>query len=100
MGKKKNDFDASGSGTKKEARPNRVTLPVEVARLMHTNWMLCDGWRDVHLPGGGWRLSHLRVPIPPVPPRKLDRSAEIRCRRQYLPPDLHADPAFAVDSNT
>jgi hypothetical protein len=44
-----------------------VTLPVEVARLMHTNWTLCDGWRDVHLPGGGGQLSHLRVSVPPVP---------------------------------
>jgi hypothetical protein len=34
MGKKKNDFEASGSGTNKAERPHRVALPVSVARLM------------------------------------------------------------------
>jgi hypothetical protein len=88
MGKKKHDSEASGSGTKKAERTNRVSLIVEVARLMHTNWTSCDGWRDVHLPGGGWRLSHhLRVHVPHVPLREPGRSAEIRCRRRYLPPD-------------
>jgi hypothetical protein len=37
MGKKKNDFEAPGSGTKKDTRPNRVPLPVDLARLMHGN---------------------------------------------------------------
>jgi hypothetical protein len=37
MGKKKNDFEASGSGTKKEERANRVALPVSVGRLMHAH---------------------------------------------------------------
>jgi hypothetical protein len=43
MGKKKNDFEESGSGTKKAERLQRVSLPVSVARLMHTNWTSCDG---------------------------------------------------------
>jgi hypothetical protein len=60
----------------------------------------CHSWRDVHLPGGGWRLSHLRVPVPPVPLREPERSAEIRRRRRYLSPDLRADLAFAIDSNS
>jgi hypothetical protein len=50
--KKKNDFKASGSGMKKEVRPNMVPLAVDMARLMHKNWMPCGNWRDVHLPSG------------------------------------------------
>jgi hypothetical protein len=34
---KKNDFEASGIGTKKSERAHRVPLPVSVARLMHAN---------------------------------------------------------------
>jgi hypothetical protein len=34
---KKNNFEASGSGTKKMERPHRMPLPVSVARLMHAN---------------------------------------------------------------
>jgi hypothetical protein len=52
MGKKKNDFEASGSGTKKAERTHCVPLLVNVARLMHINWT-CAGWRYVHLPGPG-----------------------------------------------
>jgi hypothetical protein len=52
MGKKKHDFNASGNGTKKAEQTKRMPLPIEVARLMHKNWTLCDSWRDVHLPGG------------------------------------------------
>jgi hypothetical protein len=70
MGKKKHDPEASSSSTKKAERTKRVPLPIEVARLMHKNWTPCDRWRDVHLPGGSWRLSHLRVPFPPVPLRE------------------------------
>jgi hypothetical protein len=69
MGKKKNDFEASGSGSKKLERPHRVPLPVHVARLMHANWTPCDGWGDVHM-HGDWRLSYLRVPVPPAPARE------------------------------
>jgi hypothetical protein len=32
--------------------------------------------------------------------RRPERSAEIRCRRGYLLPDLHIDPAYAIDSDT
>jgi hypothetical protein len=39
---KKNDFEATGSGSKKEERPGRVLLPVSVGRLMHANWTPCD----------------------------------------------------------
>jgi hypothetical protein len=39
MGKKKNDFEESDNGVKKEAQPNMVTLDVDMARLMHDNWM-------------------------------------------------------------
>jgi hypothetical protein len=89
---RKNDFEASGSGSK------RVPLPVTVGRLMHGKWLLCDdAWSGVQQPGG-WRLSCHRVPIPPVPAHEPDRSAEIRRRRRYLPPDLRADPAYAIDS--
>jgi hypothetical protein len=35
MGKKKHDPEASGSGIKKETWPNRVPLPIDLARLMH-----------------------------------------------------------------
>jgi hypothetical protein len=35
-----------------------------------------------------------------VPARQPYRSPENRRRRRYLPPDLHADPVFAVDSNS
>jgi hypothetical protein len=97
---KKNDFEASGSRTKKEARPNRVPLPVEVARLMHQSWTPFHHWRDVRLPGGSWRLRHLQLPIPLVPLREPERSIEIRRRQRYLPPDLCVDPAFVVDSNS
>jgi hypothetical protein len=45
------------------------------------------------------RLSHIRVPVPPVPLREPGRSTEIQRRRRYLPPDLRVDPAFIVDSN-
>jgi hypothetical protein len=45
MGKKKNDFEVSGSDTKKVERPHRVPLPVSVGRLMHANWTSCDAWR-------------------------------------------------------
>nr|XP_051205654.1 actin cytoskeleton-regulatory complex protein pan-1-like [Lolium perenne] len=83
MGKKKNNFEASGSGTKKEERSNRVPLPVSVGRLMHMNW-----------------TPYRRVPVPPVPMREPDRSAEIRRRRRYLPPDLHSDPAYAIESDS
>jgi hypothetical protein len=69
-----------------------------MARVLHANWVACDRWRDVHLPGGGWRLSYRRVHVQPVPRRKPERSAEIRRRRAYLPPDLCDDPAFAVSS--
>jgi hypothetical protein len=37
MGKKKNDFEASDSGTKKAEWPHRVPLPINVAQLMHAN---------------------------------------------------------------
>nr|XP_051229039.1 uncharacterized protein LOC127346821 [Lolium perenne] len=99
MGKKKNDFEASGSGTKKEERPGRVPLPVTIGRLMHAHLTPCDTWRDVHMPGG-WRLSYRRVPVPPVPTREPDRTAEIRRRRRYLPPDLRADQAYAIGSES
>ncbi|KAK1685254.1 hypothetical protein QYE76_046102 [Lolium multiflorum] len=87
---KKNDFEASGSGSKK------VSPPVTVGRLMHGKWLSCDAWSGVQLPGG-WRLSCRRVPIPPVPAREPDRTAEIR-RRRRPPADLRADPAYAIDS--
>jgi hypothetical protein len=29
----------------------------------------------------------------------MERSTEILCRRAYLPPGLHDDPAFAIISN-
>ncbi|KAK1644705.1 hypothetical protein QYE76_062510 [Lolium multiflorum] len=49
---------------------------------------------------GGWRLNCRRVPVPPVPTREPDRTVEIQRRRQYLPPDLRADPAYAIDSES
>nr|XP_051211107.1 uncharacterized protein LOC127328553 [Lolium perenne] len=87
---KKNDFETSGSGYK------RVPLPVTLGRLMHDKWMPCERWAGVQLPGG-WRLSCRRVPIPA---REPDRTAEIRRRRRYLPPDLCDDPAYAIDSGS
>ncbi|KAK1645554.1 hypothetical protein QYE76_063359 [Lolium multiflorum] len=41
MGKKKNKFEVSDNGVKKEVRPNRVPLGVDMARLMHGNWLPC-----------------------------------------------------------
>jgi hypothetical protein len=55
------------------------------------------GLRDVHLPGG-WHLNARRVPVPPVPLRRLARRDEIRHQRAILPSDLHEDPAFTMDS--
>jgi hypothetical protein len=49
MGKNKNDFEASGSGVKKEARSNRGSFAVDMAQLMHRNWMPRGNWRDVHM---------------------------------------------------
>jgi hypothetical protein len=40
------------------------------------------------------------MPVPPVPARQPYRSPENRRRRRYLPPDLPADPAYAIDSDT
>jgi hypothetical protein len=39
--KNTDDFAASVSGVKKEARPNRVLLPVDVEQLMDANWTPC-----------------------------------------------------------
>jgi hypothetical protein len=50
---KKHDSEAFNSGTKKDTRPNRVLLPVEVVRVLHANWLARDRWKDVHLPSGG-----------------------------------------------
>ncbi|XP_047043982.1 probable auxin efflux carrier component 3b [Lolium rigidum] len=48
-----------------------------------------------------WALDriYLRVHVSLVPAREPERSAKIR-RRWYLSPDLHADPAYAIDSDT
>lgn len=102
MGKKaRNDHEASGSGVKKEKGehppPGRVPLNAELARAMHERWLPCN-WSNVHLPGGGWRLSWRRVPIPPLPAAEPARTAEIKRRRRYLPADLREDPAYAVGS--
>jgi hypothetical protein len=83
---------------KKEARPNMVPPIVEMARLLHDNWMPYN-LRDVHLPGGGWELSSGRVPFPPVPPRDPEQTMEIQCRWSYVPVDLRANPAYAIDSD-
>jgi hypothetical protein len=56
-------------------------------------------WWDVHLPSGGWRLRHLRVLVPPMPPGDPEQTIEIRCRRPYLSAGFCADPAYAMDSN-
>jgi hypothetical protein len=85
MGKKKNDFEPSDNGTKKAERTHRVPLTINVVWLMYTNWTPCAGWRDMHLPSGGWPLSYLWVPVWPVPPREPERSAEIRRRRRQVP---------------
>jgi hypothetical protein len=69
MGKKKNDFEASDIGMKKEARLNRVSLTVDMAWLIHEKGMPCGNWRDVHLPASAWRLSHRWVSIPLMPAR-------------------------------
>jgi hypothetical protein len=99
MGRKNNNQEESGSGVKKEERPNRVPLNVDLSRAMHEKWLLCN-WADVHLPGGGWRLSHRRVPVlHPLPSGEPERTAEIRLKRRYLPEDLRADPAYAIDSD-
>ena len=52
----------------------------------------------MHLPGGGWRLIHPRVPVPPIPRMEPDRSMKIRHRHRFLPPDLRNDAAYAVSS--
>jgi hypothetical protein len=38
MGKKKNDFEPSGSGVK-ETQPNRGPHAIEMAQLMHEHWI-------------------------------------------------------------
>lgn len=50
------------------------------------------------MPGGGWHLSHRRVPVPDVPRSDPERTMEIWHRRLFLPPDLRNDPAYAVSS--
>jgi hypothetical protein len=88
---KKTDFKASNIDVKKEERPNRVTLAdVAHAQQPHALHQLAGR-------APSWRLSHRQVPISPVPPHNLERTMEIRRRRKYLPADLHADPAYAVD---
>ena len=98
MGKKgRNDHEASASGVKKEKdeQPGRVPLNAALARAMHDRWLLCN-WSNVHLPGGGWRLSWRWVLVPPVPADEPVRTAEINRRRRYLLTDLRADPAYAI----
>jgi hypothetical protein len=51
MGRKNHNQEESGSGVKKEERPNRLSLNVDLSRAMHEKWLLCN-WVDVHLPGG------------------------------------------------
>jgi hypothetical protein len=57
MGKKKDDSEASGSGTKKAERTNRVPLPVEVARLMHQSWTPCSMTRRRR----SWRMHRVSL---------------------------------------
>jgi hypothetical protein len=67
MGKKKHDSEAFDNGVKKEKRLSRVPLPVDMGRVLHANWVTCNHLGDVHVPGGGWRLSCRQVPVPPMP---------------------------------
>jgi hypothetical protein len=76
-----------------------MPLPVDMARVIHANWVACDRWRDVHLPDGSWRLSYHWVHVPSVPRRKAERTSEIWRKQLYLPTDLRDDPAFIVGSN-
>jgi hypothetical protein len=99
MGKKKHDSEASDSGVKKEDQLNRVPLPVDMARLIYRNWMSCHRCGDVHLPDGGWQLSYLLVPIPPMSLREPERTAKIGHRWKYPRSDLHANPTFVVNSD-
>nr|XP_051202194.1 uncharacterized mitochondrial protein AtMg00810-like [Lolium perenne] len=82
---------------------SELSCPVDKATVV-----FCENVLSVYLSANpirlqrisGWRLSYLRVPVPPLPPREPERSAEIGHRRRYLPSDLRADPAYVIDSNT
>jgi hypothetical protein len=99
---KKTEASASLSlSAKKKAPPpkkdrNRPYLFVVIAQAMYDQNMSM-GLRDVHLPGGS-HLNARRVSVPPMLRRGQARRDEIRRRRAILPPDLHEDPAFAMDS--
>ena len=70
MGRKSHDHEASGSREKKEPSSKTPVL-ARIARLLHANWEpVGENWTTVHPPGGGWRLSEMRVPVPPVPARE------------------------------
>jgi hypothetical protein len=57
--------------SKEEKLRIRVPLVSFIARMFYENWMPCEGWTEVHLPGS-WRLSKVQVPIPSVPRRNLE----------------------------
>jgi hypothetical protein len=71
-------------------------MSVEIAQAMYDQ-NASVGLRDVHLPGG-WHLNARRVLVPPVPRRRQERRAEIRCRWVIRLPDLREDPTFSMDS--
>jgi hypothetical protein len=55
------------------------------------------GLHDVHIPDG-WHLNARRVPVRPVPRHGRARRNEIKRRWAILPPNLHEDPVFTMDS--
>jgi hypothetical protein len=57
----------------KEAWSNGVPLVVDMACLIHDNWVSCGNWRDVYLPSAG--------------------------SDTYRETSVRADPAYDVDSD-
>jgi hypothetical protein len=81
---RKSDANTSSSKTKKKAplpkkEWNRPYMSVEIVQALYDQ-NASVGLPHVHLPGS-WHLNARRVLVPPVPRRRQERRAEIRCRR-------------------
>jgi hypothetical protein len=96
MGKKRHGHEASSSWVKKDENSrDEGPLISRVARVLLQNWQLCDGWNDVHLPGG-WRLSTARVPVLTIQHSGPERLEEIERGSAILSPDIRCNTDFTV----
>ncbi|KAK1679789.1 hypothetical protein QYE76_040637 [Lolium multiflorum] len=79
-----------------------AAFAINVATASFAHALQLDAVRGLEGHAPAWRrlaARYLRV-LSRWCLRASERSAEIRHRRWYLPSDLHADPAYAIDSNT